>query len=152
MTLDVIAQSIRDAIAPVFLLSGVATVLSVTTARFSRIVDRYRTLMDITPKTETVATELVIMYRRSKVIHWAIAAGTICALLVCVMIGVLFVSNEFDFFPGRIISLLFVMAMASLIVGLLMFLYEIHLATGTLDVLGKVMPPDLKKSRGKNKE
>jgi len=138
MALDVIAQSIRDAIAPVFLMSGVATMLSVTTARFSRIVDRYRTLMNTTPQTPTIAAELTIMYRRSRVMHWAIAACTICALLVCLVIAVMFVSTELDFSPIHAISLLFVTSMIALITGLLLFLYEIHLATGTISVLGKV--------------
>ncbi len=137
MALDVIAQSIRDAIAPVFLMSGVATVISVMTTRFSRIVDRYRTLINANPPTATTAIELTIMYRRSRVIHWAIAVCTICALLICLVIGLMFVSTELDFSPNRIISLLFVAAMIALIAGLLLFLYEIHLATGTIAVLGK---------------
>ena len=137
MALDVIAQSIRDAIAPVFLMSGVATVISVMTSRFSRIVDRYRTLMNASPQTATTAAELIIMYRRSRVMHWAIAFCTICALLVCVVIAVMFVSAELNFSPNRVISMLFIAAMAALIIGLFLFLYEIHLATGTLAVLGK---------------
>ena len=137
MALDVIAQSIRDAIAPVFLMSGVASVLNVTTSRFSRIVDRYRILMNTSPQTATTTRELTIMYRRSQVIHWAIAACTICALLVCLVIGLMFISTELDFSPNRIISLLFVASMFALITGLVLFLYEIHLATGTLATLGE---------------
>lgn len=148
MTLDVIAQSIRDAIAPVFLLSGVATVLNVTTTRFSRIVDRYRTLIDTRPQTEIVATELFIMHRRSRVIHWAIAACSICALLVCFLIAILFVGNEMGFSPNRSISILFVAAMVTLIAGLLLFLYEIHLASGTLTLLEKAIPKGGRKGRG----
>jgi uncharacterized integral membrane protein len=131
------AQSIRDAIAPVFLMSGVATILSVTTSRFSRIVDRYRTLMNATPMTEAIKAELVIMYRRSRVIHRSIEACSVCALLICVVIAIMFVSSELNFAPSHTIAFLFVVAMGALIVGLLLFLYEVHLATGTLSVLGK---------------
>ena len=135
--LDTIAQSIRDAIAPVFLMSGVATMLNVMTTRFSRIVDRYRTLMNTNPQTVITGSELMIMNRRSRVMHWAIAFCTICALLVCVLIAVMFISTELDFAPNRIVSLLFVASMISLTLGLLLFLYEIHLATETLAVLGE---------------
>lgn len=137
MALDVMAQSIRDAIAPVFLMSGVATILSVTTSRFSRIVDRYRTLKTASPQTEAILAELVIMYRRSKIIHLSIEACTICALLVCIVIGIMFVSAELDYTPTHTIAFLFVAAMIALVTGLLLFLYEVHLATGTLTVLGK---------------
>jgi hypothetical protein len=146
------AQSIRDAIAPVFLMSGVATMLSVTTARFSRIVDRYRALMNASPQTATTAAELVIMYRRSRVIHWSIAVCTICALLVCMVIAVMFISTELHFAPDRIIAFLFVGAMIALIAGLLLFLYEVHLATGTLALLGKTHWVGKKKSRKKAEE
>jgi len=137
MALDVIAQSIRDAIAPVFLMSGVATMLSVTTSRLSRIVDRYRALINANPQTAITAAELVIMYRRSRVMHWAIAACTICALLVCLVIAVMFIGTEFDFTPVHAISCLFVASMIALITGLLLFLYEVHLATGTLSILAE---------------
>lgn len=137
MVIDVIAQSIRDAITPVFLMSGVASLLSVTTSRFSRIVDRYRELMSAVDQTSATAAETVIMYRRSQVIHWSIFACTICALLVCVIIAIMFISTELGFSPNRSIGLLFIASMVALIAGLLLFLYEVHLATGTLSVLGE---------------
>ena len=134
MAIDVLAQSIRDAIAPVFLMSGVATVLNVTTSRFSRIVDRYRTLMG-EGQTDIVDAELLIMLRRSRVIHWSIACCTTCALLVCLLIAILFISAELGFSPIHITGFLFVASMISLIAGLLLFLYEVHLATGTVGIL-----------------
>jgi hypothetical protein len=134
MAIDVLAQSIRDAIAPVFLMSGVATVLNVTTSRFSRIVDRYRTLMG-EGQTDIVDAEMLIMLRRSHVIHWSIACCTSCALLVCLLIAVLFISAELGFSPIHITGFLFVMSMIALVAGLLLFLYEVHLATGTVAIL-----------------
>lgn len=134
MAIDVLAQTIRDAIAPVFLMSGVATVLSVTTSRFSRIVDRYRALMG-EGQTDVVDEEMLLMLRRSQVIHGSIFSCTCCALLVCLLIAVLFISAEFGYSATHITGFLFVLAMIALITGLLLFLYEVHLATGTITIL-----------------
>lgn len=145
--LDVIAQSIRDAIAPVFLLGAVATVLSVTTARFSRIVDRYRTLMESNPKTEEILTEMDIMHRRSQLINASIALCTVCALLVCFVIAVMFVATEMNFAPGRIIAFLFIASMVTLVAGLILFLCEIHVSARTLTLLGKMQAAHKKKPK-----
>ena len=57
------------------------------------------------------------------------------ALLVCVLIAVLFISAELGFSPIHITGFLFVMSMIALVAGLLLFLYEVHLATGTVTIL-----------------
>jgi len=143
---EIIAVShvIQQAVAPVFLLTGVGALLGVLTNRLSRIIDRLRTISALrrVPRDADSAQsdeqrdvlrhlmdETVVLSRRRVWIHWAIILCTLCALLVCVVIATLFLGVEFGADPSRLVGLLFVTAMASLIAGLLCFLHEIALAT-----------------------
>ena len=47
LSVNIVAEIVRIAVAPVFLLSGIASFVNVCTSRLSRIVDRSR---DIEPK------------------------------------------------------------------------------------------------------
>jgi len=134
-----IAHVIQLAVAPVFLLTGVGAILSVLVNRLGRVVDRFRALERIGPGTdESVAAvaklERSILERRARMIHWAIGFCTGCALLVCVVIAAMFVGTIAGVeLPGTIAAL-FVAAMLSLVAGLLCFLREIALATGSIHV------------------
>ena len=129
-----VANIIQLAIAPVFLLAGIAGILNVLAARLARIVDRARSLERDVPTAEAeVRTaelkELVILDRRMTLCHWAIGLCTTAALLVCVVIMVLFVADivELDF--AMPVSLLFIATMISVTLGLLLFLAEVTIAT-----------------------
>lgn len=134
----VIAQVIQQAVAPVFLLTGVGAILSVLINRLGRVVDRYRRL-SCTDEEERSAhkTELDTLSRRARLIHWAISFCTVCALFICIVIAALFVGSETGLDPSIAISTLFIAAMLSLISGLLCFLREIALATGNIEVREK---------------
>ena len=150
--INVVSHVIQQAVAPVFLLTGVGAILGVLTNRLSRIIDRFRTLDgyiraerevhggkpggdDIEHHTaQDRWRELTMLSRRRKLIHAAIILCTICALLICVVIATLFLASEFSLDPSRVVGLLFVTAMLSLISGLVCFLREIALATEQFEV------------------
>jgi len=145
--INVVAHVIQQAVAPVFLLTGVGAMLTVLTNRLSRIIDRHRTIdayvreMPGEPLERSAAQapehhtllelrrEMAMLGRRRVWIHRAITLCTICALLVCLVIATLFIASELVYDPSRLVALLFVTAMLSLIAGLLCFLREIALAT-----------------------
>jgi hypothetical protein len=147
MEINGVAHVIQQAVAPVFLLTGVGAILGVLTNRLSRIVDRLRTLdtqlRDLLHKDPAPGhahthvrpsqRELAMLGRRRVWIHRAITLCTICALLVCVVIATLFLATELGSDPSRLVAALFVGAMMSLICGLLCFLREITLATETFE-------------------
>src|SRR6266576_1798823 len=86
-----IAHVIQLAIAPVFLISGVATLLSVLTNRLGRIVDRARALeakleLPDEAKRAPMMEELARLSTRARLVNFAISLCTICALLVCIVI------------------------------------------------------------------
>jgi len=131
-----VAHVIQQAVAPVFLLSGVAGILAVLTSRLGRTVDRFRLLSELDgAQAEQHHPELQILTRRARWNQWSIILCTSCALLVCLSIVVMFVGVELAIDLSDAVSLLFVASMLALIAGLLCFLREIILATGILALL-----------------
>jgi hypothetical protein len=131
----IVAHVIQQAVAPVFLLTGVGAILSVLTNRLARVVDRYRHLNDSSEDQRTShKKEIDALSRRARLIHWAISLCTVCALFICIVIAALFVGSETGIDPSGTISTLFIAAMLALISGLLCFLREIALATGKIEV------------------
>lgn len=130
---SVVAHVIQLSVAPVFLLSGVGTILVVLTSRLSRIVDRTRILEQqlaaAAVSSETLNDHLDTLHRRAHLINWALTLATLCALLICGVIGVLFIGAFFRINASQIIAVAFVVAMAALVGALLNFLREIFLAT-----------------------
>ncbi len=132
-----IARVIQLAVTPVFLLTGIGAILSVLTTRISRIVDRARQLEDYLagldpPLHPPLHGELDVLSQRARLANWAITLCTACALLVCTLVGLLFVGAIVKLEVSTAIALLFVIAMVTLILGLLIFLREIFLATAGL--------------------
>jgi hypothetical protein len=130
-----VAQVIQLSVAPVFLLSGVGTLLIVLTNRLARIVDRTRALEGRPggpPDTPPAEAELDMLHRRAHLINWAVSLSTLAALLICCVVGVLFVGAFLDVHLARAVALCFVAAMAAMIGALLCFLREILFATSGL--------------------
>lgn len=133
-SINAVANIIQLAVAPVFLLAGVAGILNVMAARLARIVDRARSLELDVPKAGAVERErelkeLVILDRRMTMAHWAIGLCTFAALLVCVVVMVLFVAVLSALQYAIPVALLFIGAMVSVTLGLLLFLAEVTIAT-----------------------
>ena len=127
--LTTVSHVIQLAVAPVFLLTGVGAILSVLTGRLGRLVDRYRALTETQkPLLPKQTRELKVLSVRAVWVHWAITLCTVSALFVAIVIGVLFVGAVVDINPSRTVSILFILAMTSLIIGLGCFLREISLS------------------------
>ena len=141
-----IAQIIQLAIAPVFLLAGIGAILNVLAHRLARVVDRARHLeAEFSGYDEAAraraAVEHCILDRRMTVVNHAISACTASALFVCLVVAILFVADFAGIGFARPIAVMFVVAMLLLIVGLVLFLYEIRLAMRSLKVRRALVPP-----------
>jgi hypothetical protein len=129
-----ISHAIQLAVAPVFLLTGIAGLLSVMTNRLARIIDRGRWFeqrwaeLDV-PSRVRYGRELAHLERRRRLASQAINGCTAAALLVCLVIATLFVEGLFAVELRGLAAVLFIAAMVGLIAGLSMFLREVHLAT-----------------------
>ena len=134
-----IADVIRLAVAPVFLLSGIAALLNVLTNRLARIVDRARHLetefAGAAPgRVETLRASLGRLAGRARLVSWGISLCTSSAILISVVVVVLFIDSLTGTNFSAIIALLFIVAMAALTLGLVCFLREISLATSHLRI------------------
>jgi len=134
---DEIGHIIQLAIAPVFLLTGVGTNMLVLTNRLARIIDRSRTLEDrlleepdhAPDKEQAARDELEVLFRRARKINRAIFLSTTCALLICMVVAALFVTDALDLRLASVIAGMFVLAMVSLTGSFVYLLREILLAT-----------------------
>lgn len=134
-----IAQVIHTAVAPVFLLSGVAALLGVLSTRLGRVIDRARVLENriatMQPEKERrdlLSKELRLLWKRARLINRAFSLCTMCALLVSMVVVMLFFSHIAAVKLSMPISLAFITAMVFLIGALLLLLREVYIATGAL--------------------
>lgn len=134
-----IAHAIQLAIAPVFLLTGVAGLLGVMATRLGRVIDRARTFEQrwatLTEAARAEATrEMASLEIRRRVCSWSIYFCTAAALLICLVICTLFFEEFFAANLRGLAGALFVAAMVGVICGLACFLREVHLATHTISI------------------
>ena len=141
------AQVIQLAIGPVFLLTAVAGTLNVLATRIGRIIDRARTLEarleGARPEEAEELHELLrVLSRRATFVNRAIGLSVTCGLLVALVVAALFVSNSLSIDLAAPITITFVIALLSLAAGLIYFLREVILSTGSLTFGGaRPRPP-----------
>jgi len=146
-SVDEIAHVIQISVAPVFLLTGVGTLLNVLSGRLARIVDRARLLEqrlklpDASSQTASLK-EFHIVQRRGRLVYRAITLSTVAALMVCLLIASLFASAILHYSTRMIVSGLFVLAMLAYTVSLICFLREIFLALQTFEIVLHRMTPE----------
>ena len=138
-----VAPAIQLALAPVFLLTGVAGILNVMAGRLARIIDRGRQLTEhALPEhlqdEAVIKLELQSLERRRHLASAAITACTLSALLVCTVIVVLFLEVLLQAELRWLVGMLFTGSTLALVVGLAYFLREVHLATQTVRIPGSV--------------
>jgi hypothetical protein len=136
-----LAQVIQLAVAPVFLLTGVAGILNVLANRIGRIIDRARPMEErlATVDLETARdlhARLKVLSRRAAFINRAIGLCVLSGLLVSIVVAALFVSSSLQLDLAAPISVTFVVALFSLAVSLVYFLREVFLATTSLSFGG----------------
>ncbi|MBC7898308.1 MAG: DUF2721 domain-containing protein [Cytophagaceae bacterium] len=131
-----VAHSIQLAVAPVFLLTGVGTLLNVLTHRLARIIDRARALQggaNVDPMApEEIREELVVLSRRAKLVHRAISLSTVCALFICLVVVSLFARVALGQDLAMLIVVLFSGALFAFIGALVSLLLEVRAATASL--------------------
>jgi hypothetical protein len=138
ISLDV-SHAIQLALAPVFLLTGIAGMLNVMAGRLARIVDRGRYLVETPSDMTAIPTdkrviELLSLERRRWLAGAAITACTLSALLVCTVIAMLFLEALMELPLKWLEGVIFTSASISLVVGLAFFLHEVHIANQTVKI------------------
>ena len=138
-TVGAVAHVIELAVAPVFLLTAIGTLLSVMTNRLARIIDRARVHEAKLETAEPMALAklheaLATLSRRADLIGQAIFLCTATALLVCTVIAMLFLGDYLRYDISLPVAALFILAMLLLTIGLISFLREIFIAKASLHI------------------
>ena len=109
-----IADAIQMAVAPVFLLAGIAGLLAVMTNRLGRVIDRARMLargerviLEV-KEQELINQENSNLLQRGRFINLAIVFAGTSALLVCLVIMVIFTASLLNINVSQLVAVLFI--------------------------------------------
>jgi hypothetical protein len=132
-TLDDIAHIIQVALTPVFLLSGIATLLNVFATRLARVGDKVeavtKALDDADDEQQRVLqTLLKILHRRSLALDVAVVLGAIGGAATCGAVLAMFVGALSEQTMGSILFGLFGLAVISALCAIVAFTVEMLLA------------------------
>lgn len=128
-----ITRVIQLAVAPVFLLTAIATMINALNTRLGRIVDRRRVVQDrlqtqAPESAEAAKLEIRMLVRRSRLVYYAIFCAVLSALLVCLVVAGAFLGALLGVDLARSVATLFIAAMLAMIAALGLFLREVFLA------------------------
>ena len=128
-----ITRVIQLAIAPVFMLTAVASLINALLGRLARAVDRRRVVEAQLERADPAAqaddiTELELLSRRIQLVLWSIGFAVMSALLVCLLIGVAFLGAYTSLDLSRTVAILFIGSVGALTGCLLLFMREVFLA------------------------
>ena len=133
-----ITRVIQLAIAPVFLLTAIGTLITALNNRLGRVIDRRRVLHDRlrggmdeqnpTQEQHEWRHEWGILSRRIRLIYFAMLSAGLGALLVCLVVAGAFIGALVATDLSRAVAVLFILAMFAVIASIAMFLREVFLA------------------------
>jgi hypothetical protein len=133
LPVSTVAEIVRLALAPVFLLSGIGAFVNVLAARLSRIVDRARQIEPLLlasrgAEHDRWIADLRTLDRRMSLISWATGLSVASAVLTCLVVILLFAATLMRTHLGDAIALLFIASMATIGLGFAVFLIETTIA------------------------
>ena len=123
---------LQASLAPVTVITGAGLLLSSMTNRYGRTTDRIRVLMyDFRTRSHdkravnAIVSEIVILYRRARMIRTEIISVAVSIFCVSITIFCLFLKlvygNELDYFA----RLFFLLSLVSLIIAMIFFIADI---------------------------
>lgn len=126
-----VQQMVQLSLAPVFLLAAVGAFLNVMNQRITWIIDRVHRLerMNEADIQDREIEELPVLRRRRWFAHLSINLSTTAGLLICVVVGLTFMSAFVRPPLGSVVAFIWVTVMALFFAALLAFLSEVQLAT-----------------------
>ena len=144
LSVNTIAEIVRLALAPAFLLSGIGAFLNVLASRLSRIVDRSR---EIEPRLlasrgtehDRWVNDLKVLDRRMSLISWATGLSVTSAVLTCLVVVLLFAANLVRTRLGTEIAWLFMASMLCIGAGFSVFLIETTIAARAVRIRSELL-------------
>jgi MFS family permease len=142
-----IAHTIQLVMAPVFLLTGLGSLLNLFAGRLARVVDRSRDIErrfdDLTgAERDRAVWELRLLDKRMALISGSITLCTLSSVAIGLVVAGLFVARLIGGGFGRTTAILFIAAMAFLVLALAMFLIEIRVANRSIRIRNELLERD----------
>ena len=135
----IMSHAIQLAIAPVFLLTGIAGLLAVIANRLGRIIDRARKLeeslrtLDDHDLIARHLKELHFLRERGRLANVSIALLTLCGMCIGLTIVLLFVGQAYGVNGHGYAVFSFLLGVLAFVLALCCFLWETIMATRILD-------------------
>lgn len=144
LSVNTVAEIVRLAVAPVFLLSGIGAFLNVCASRLSRIVDRSR---EVEPRLlesrgaehDRWLGELHVLDRRMSLVSWAISLSVLSAVLICAVVVLLFGASLAPLHVAPTIAWLFIGSMIAIGIGFAVFLVETMVGSRAVRVRSELL-------------
>ncbi len=135
-----IAKIMSSSIAPVFLITGIAGILSIMSLRYGRVIDRIRTLLREGPKlyqkelgNDHLHRELRTLYRRARILRIAIITEVASIFAISLTIFAMFFSLSFDVDVMFGPQFLFIASLIFLMIGLGLFIQDYALSLNCIE-------------------
>ena len=143
VSVTTVAEIVRLAVAPVFLLSGIGAFLNVCASRLSRI-DRSREveprlLESRGPEHDRWLGELHVLDRRMALVSWAISLSVLSAVLISLVVSLLFAATLAQIHVGTAIALLFIASMVTIAAAFALFLVETRVGSRAVRVRSELL-------------
>jgi hypothetical protein len=137
MDTSAVSHGIQLAVAPVFMLTAVASLIGALATRLARIIDRARNLEDRliegNIKNEDAAYwELNRLRLRGRVVNWSVGLLVVCAMLIGATVVTLFLGETLAPRSESVVPWSFLGGIVCFVLALMCFLAETLLASHTL--------------------
>jgi uncharacterized protein DUF2721 len=132
--LDTVAHIIQVALTPVFLLSGIATLLNVFSTRLARVADRVEAVSKAIEgadpdEARALSAQLAYLHRRSLALDVAVVLGAVGGAATCAAVLALFVGALRDSTVATMLFSLFGIAVGCALGAIVAFTLEMLMAS-----------------------
>ena len=139
MNINDLIVVLQTSMAPCVLISGVGLLVLSMTNRLGRPLDRIRALTVDLKHAEgehrrVLLEEVDILYRRAKLLQAAVTFSVLSIFFVATMILSLFVTATFEAGLEGLIEVLFSASLISLVVSLVLFVWDIQLGLNSIKI------------------
>lgn len=159
ITIQQLIPVLQTAIGPVILISGVGLLLLSMTNRFSRVIDRARSLVAQSettggPMRRRLLSQIDILWSQARLIRLSILFAATSLLFAALLIIMLFITALFQIEDAWFISILFAGCMLSLIASLGVFIADINrsLSAFKVELYGKDLVDEIAAGDGPDRQ
>jgi len=129
---DSVVHIIQIALTPVFLLSGIASLLAVFSARLGRVSDRVHVItaaIEAGGDSEALQGQLAYLRKRMRFLEIAVGMNALAGAITCAATLTLFVATLREAGAGALLYALFAMAVICIFAALAAFMAEVLVTT-----------------------